>query len=95
MRGQERKEATVVKRIGVDEKAFRKGHSYLTVVCDLDRATVEHVSEDRTIQSLSSYYTSLSPQQRDGIRTTNYRSAVRSSAPTCGAFLARFWWSLV
>jgi transposase len=31
----------------VDEKAFRKGHSYLTVVNDIDRGTVEYVTEDR------------------------------------------------
>jgi len=43
MRGKDRKEAkeaAIVKHIGVDEKAFRKGHSYLTVVCDLEQATV-------------------------------------------------------
>lgn len=67
MRGQERKQAAVVKHIGVDEKAFRKGQSYLTVVCDLERATVEHVVEDRTIESLASYYASLSAEQREGI----------------------------
>lgn len=67
MRGQERKEATVVKHIGVDEKAFRKGHRYLTVVCDLERSTVEHVAEDRTTQSLANYFASLTPAQRDGI----------------------------
>jgi transposase len=66
-RGQERKEATVVKHVGVDEKAFRKGHSYLTVVCDLERATVEHVSQDRTTQSLASYYAALTAAQREGI----------------------------
>jgi transposase len=67
MRGQERKEAAVVKHVGVDEKAFRKGHSYLTVVCDLERSTVEYVSEDRTADSLASYYASLNQSQRQGI----------------------------
>jgi transposase len=67
IRGQERKEASVVKYIGVDEKAFRRGHSYLTVVCDIEQSTVEYVTEDRTIESLGSYFASLSPAQRDGI----------------------------
>jgi len=67
MRGRERKEATVVKHVGVDEKAFRKGHSYLTVVCDLQRSTVEHVAEDRTTESLAAYYAALTPTQREGI----------------------------
>ena len=67
MRGQERKETAVVRHIGVDEKAFRKGHSYMTVVCDLEQSTVEHVAEDRTAESLGSYFASLTPGQRDGI----------------------------
>ena len=70
MRGQERKggqEAMVVKHLGVDEKAFRKGHSYLTVVCDLERSTVQYVSDDRTAESLAGYYAALTAQQRQGI----------------------------
>jgi transposase len=67
MRGQDRKEQKPVKHIGVDEKAFRKGHSYMTVVCDLERATVEHVADDRTTESLAGYYASLTAAQRDGI----------------------------
>jgi transposase len=67
MRGQQRKQAGIVRQIGVDEKAFRKGHSYVTVVCDLERSTVEHVAEERTAQSLASYYASLSGPQREGI----------------------------
>src|SRR5262249_59612410 len=34
-RGLERREAESVSKIGVDEKAFRKGHSYFTLVNDL------------------------------------------------------------
>lgn len=66
-RGQERKQASVVQHIGVDEKAFRKGHSYMTVVCDLDRATVEYVGDDRKTESLAGYYASLTPTQLQGI----------------------------
>jgi len=67
IRGQERKQAAAVKHLGVDEKAFRKGHSYMTVICDLERATVEHVADDRAIESLAGYYRSLSEAQRRGI----------------------------
>ena len=56
-----------VERIGVDEKAFRKGHSYMTLVCDLDRSTVEYVAEDRTTESLAGYYRGLSDAQKAAI----------------------------
>ena len=55
-RGQARKQQRPLRHIGVDEKAFRRGHSYVTVVCDMDRSTVEYVSEGRTTESLSAYY---------------------------------------
>jgi transposase len=54
--------------IGVDEKAFRKGHRYHTIVCDLERSTVEFVAEDRETASLAAYYTSLTEEQRTAIK---------------------------
>jgi transposase len=66
-RGRARKAEKTVRRIGVDEKAAAKGHKYLTLVCDLDDGTVEHVSEDRKQQSLEAYYDGLTPEQRAGI----------------------------
>lgn len=66
-RGQQRKTAKVVRTIGVDEKAVAKGHRYLTMVCDLEEGTVEHIAEDRKQESLASYYRNLSPQQLAGI----------------------------
>jgi transposase len=66
-RGQARKQDVPLAHVGVDEKAFRKGHSYMTVVCDLDRSTVEYVAEDRTTESLAGYYRALSVERRQGI----------------------------
>ena len=39
-RGQQRKQPLPIPRLGIDEKAFAKGHSYLTLLVDLDRSTV-------------------------------------------------------
>jgi transposase len=66
-RGLRRKKARVIPYLGVDEKAFRKGHQYMTVVCDLERSTVEHIGEDRKTESLVAFYDRLTPRQRDGI----------------------------
>lgn len=69
VRGQRRKVAGVIARVGVDEKAFRKRHRYVTIVADLDQATVEYVAEDRKAESLANFWKSLSPQQLNGVQT--------------------------
>jgi transposase len=66
-RGQKRKEPTVAARIGIDEKAFRKGHNYMTVVCDIDKSTVEHVSDGRTKASVQEFFDSRTAEQLAGI----------------------------
>jgi transposase len=45
--------------LGVDEKAFRKGHKYLTVVNDLERGRVLYVAEDRKQSSLDGFWPTL------------------------------------
>jgi transposase len=86
-RGRQRKARTVVRRIGVDEKATAKGHRYLTLVCDLDEGTVEHIAEDRKQESLDNYYAGLTPEQRDGIEAVAmdmwepYIQATRAQVP--------------
>jgi transposase len=67
-RGRARKVARPIPYIGVDEKAFRKGHRYHTIVCDLERATVEFVAENRETASLGAYYASLTDEQRAAIK---------------------------
>lgn len=47
-RGLERREETVVRYIGIDEKQFRSGHRYITSMVDLEGKRVLDVVEERT-----------------------------------------------
>lgn len=67
-RGQARKKPRVLRQIGVDEKAFRKGHSYTTIVSDIERSTIEYLADERKRESLEGFYRSLAPSQRNGIQ---------------------------
>jgi transposase len=67
-RGQQAKKRRLIRRLGVDEKAVAKRHQYVTLVCDLDRATVEFIADDRKKSSLDAYYGSLSKKQLRGIQ---------------------------
>jgi transposase len=61
------KERRICTRIGVDEKSVGKGHTYMTLVCDLEASTVEYIAEDRKQTSLDGYFEGFSEQQREGI----------------------------
>ena len=67
-RGLKAKRRRVIPHLGVDEKAIAKGHRYMTLVCDLDRGTVEFIAFDRKKSSLDAFYQSLSSKQLAGIR---------------------------
>jgi len=67
-RGQQAKKRRVIPYLGVDEKAVARGHQYVTMVCDLDRGTVEFLAKNREKSSLDAYYASLSARQLTGIR---------------------------
>lgn len=55
-RGLTRKSKEIPAQIGIDEKAFAKGHNYVCLVCNLETGTVEHIAEGRTEASLFSYF---------------------------------------
>jgi transposase len=67
-RGQQAKKQRVIPYLGVDEKAVARRHQYVTMVCDVDRGTVEYVAENREKASLDAYYASVSAEQLAGIR---------------------------
>jgi transposase len=62
-RGRERKQSPPSRYLGVDEKTFRKGHDYVTVVCDLVDSTVEYVADERKTESLEGYYLQFTKDQ--------------------------------
>jgi transposase len=65
-RGLARRQAEPIRHLGVDEKAYRKGHKYMTVVNDLVRGRVLSVAEDRKQESLDGFWGTLTEAQREG-----------------------------
>jgi transposase len=66
-RGKARKKNTPMPRIGIDEKAFRKGHNYITLIYDLDRSTVEAISDGNDIRAGNTAFSQLSEEQLAGV----------------------------
>ncbi len=86
-RGLARRRAEKVAKIGVDEKAFRKGHRYLTLVNDLEKGRVLYVAEGREQSSLDGFWPTLSAEQVEGIEAVAmdmwdpYVNSVREHLP--------------
>lgn len=66
-RGLARRKAEPVPALGVDEKAFARGHHYFTLVNDLTERRVLYVAEHRTQASLDGFWPTLTKEQRDSI----------------------------
>lgn len=66
-RGLKAKKKRQAKQMGVDEKTAGRGHDYVTIVNDLERATVEHVEDGRKKESLDAYFAELSKREREKI----------------------------
>lgn len=67
-RGLERKPRRIPEYIGVDEKSFTKRHNYETIVCDLEKGTVEYVTDNRTKESLTEYYRQFSKKELSEVK---------------------------
>jgi transposase len=67
-RGLRRRAQEPVAYLGVNEKAFPKGHKYFTLVNDLERGRVLDIAGNRTQASLGGFWPTLNEAQRTGIR---------------------------
>ena len=86
-RGLGRRQAEVVAYLGVDEKAIRKGHRYVTIVTDLDGRRILEVTPERSIESLVTALKSLNFTQISGVQAVSmdmwepYRTAIDVAFP--------------
>lgn len=63
-RGMERRKLEGLKHLGMDEKSFKRGQSYITLLTDLDESRVVDVVEERTNEAAQKLWESLSPEQK-------------------------------
>ena len=70
-RGKARKTDKLLPRIGIDEKAFAKGHIYVTRLFDIDNSTVEAVGPGRDSDAAKACYAELSDRQRESVEAVS------------------------
>jgi transposase len=66
-RGLERRQLEALKHLGMDEKSFGRGQSYITLLSDLDESRVIDVVEDRTSEAAQQLWRTLSLQQKQAV----------------------------
>jgi transposase len=66
-RGLERRQLEKLKYLGMDEKSFRRGQSYITLLTDLEESRVLDVVEERTAEAASQLWDTLSPEQKQAV----------------------------
>lgn len=73
--------------LAVDEVAVHKGHTYLTIVLDLETGRIVWVGKGRTEATLASFFAELTPEQRNAIEAvasdmaSGFRTAIEKSCP--------------
>lgn len=86
-RGLARRGEVLPEVVGVDEKAWLKGHTYFTVLADLDKGVILDIAKDRTKESLASLYETLTEKAKNAIKAVSmdmwnpYREATREHIP--------------
>ena len=67
-RGLERRQLETLKHLGMDEKSFGRGQSYITLLTDLEQSRVINVVEERTSEAAAALWGTLSPEQKDTVQ---------------------------
>ena len=70
-RGLQRRQLEAPRHVGVDETSFQKRHEYVTTASDLERGVVVHVADDRGREALDSFWTSMTPEQREQVEAVS------------------------
>ena len=66
-RGLERRQLDQLQHLGMDEKSFKRGHSYITLLTDLQESRVLEVVEERTCEAADQLWATLTPAQKSAV----------------------------
>jgi transposase len=95
-RGLERRSVEELKAVGLDEKSFGRGQSYVTVLSDPRGARVLEVVPERSRASGEAALASLPTQQREKLEavvmdmSAGYEAAAKAQAPAAAIVYDRF-----
>ena len=66
-RGLDRRQLEGLKHLGMDEKSFKRGQSYITLLTDLEKSRVLDVVEERTTEAAGQLWGTLTPDQKQAV----------------------------
>jgi transposase len=95
-RGLQRRGDPETSLLGVDEKSFMRGHSYVTVLYDLENTSVIDIAKNRKEESLEELLEKLSPETKQGVKAVvvdmweAYRNAIHKLLPSADIVLDKF-----
>jgi transposase len=95
-RGIQRRDTDSIENVGIDEKSFRRGHDYISLMTDIDESRVLEVSEGRDEAAANRLWTSLSPEKKGKIKAVAvdmwqaYLTSIRLNAPEAAIVHDRF-----
>lgn len=76
--------------LGLDEKSFRRGQSYVTIGSDLDRGVVFEVAEGQNTEAAKAVIGALPPEQRDASPARS-RITCADCSPTLPTLSPTLW----
>lgn len=85
-----------LRRIGLDELSFRKGHHYISVIVDHDAGRLVWAGEGRTGDTIARFFEELGPERSAAITlatidmSAGYEAALRKHAPNAEIVFDRF-----
>ena len=95
-RGLERRKKEPIDYVGVDEKSFRRGHTYASILNDLDNNRVWDLVEGRKTENAKTLLETLGEEQRSGVMAVTmdmwaaFENAVRSLLPEADIVYDKF-----
>ena len=95
-RGLERRKLEETKRIGIDEKSFKKSQDFISVLTDVDNGCVIEVKAGRNRESAIELLETIPTQTRDAVEavamdmSASFAAAVRETLPKADIVYDRF-----